>query len=404
MSALSSSLKAIVKDNTPKLSKIVHIITDEKFIDMAFREFEAVAPRQNILVMIGENKPLRYVRNKEVRFYSLKHAIQVISSNEYAAVVFHSLGDVLLLKDIPNGKKVFWLGWGYDYYDRLLAGAYPDGLILPMTRSLLFKVQKRGKLRTLLSIFRAVAKRILGRSFRYSPVLSRIDYFSPVLDIEYQMARELNPSFKPDYICWNYGTVEDDLCNSNADSSANGENILIGNNATPENNHLEVFELITKYVDLTGRKIFVPLSYGPGWYKEKIVAAGHQFFGGQFVPLTDFMPKDAYIELLNSCGYVFMNHLRQQALGNVCIMMLKGAKIYINPKNPLYNWLSKRGAIIHSIDELMTENLTKLTTLTPLSSDAQQKNCSVVKNHWGRDAQRKKTRQLIDIALGAARC
>ena len=37
--------------------------------------------------------------------------------------------------------------------------------------------------------------------------------------------------------------------------------------------------------------------------------------------------------------------------------------------------------------------------LTPLSDEERAVNMEVIKRHWGRDVQRKKTRALIDVAL-----
>ena len=83
-----------------------------------------------------------------------------------------------------------------------------------------------------------------------------------------------------------------------------------------------------------------------------------------------------------------MNHLRQQALGNICMAMLMGAKVYLNDKNPLSNWLGLRGAVFGSIDKLDME---------PLSIEAREKNYRLIHSHWGRNAQRQKTRRLLEV-------
>ena len=383
------------------LRKIAHVIVDDKFIDMAFREFEAVAPGQNQLVMLGDYRPLHYVRSAEVGFYSTKQARRFIRSDECAAIVFHSLyvGFLPLLQDIPANKKVFWLGWGYDYYDRLLSGAYPEGLFLPRTRSLLPDARKRGAIRAVASACKTGIKRALARSTQ-DELLSRVDYFSPVIDSDYEMAIQLNPWFRPRYVTWNYGTMEDDLSSDELASKLLGDNILVGNSAAPENNHIEVFELLERNVELTDRQIIVPLSYGDESYKEKIIIYGQAILGNRFVPVPDFLDKESYFELLQSCGYVFMNHLRQQALGNICIMMLKGAKIYMNSQSPLYRWLIAKGGLIQSIDSLAKRAEGAKHILRPHCEEHRFANAEVIKGHWGQEIQRAKTRRLVDIAMG----
>ena len=368
---------------------------------MAFREFEAVAPGINRLVLVGQKRNLNYIKNKDVRFYTTVQTRDFICSKDCAAVVFHSLGDATLLKYTPTDKPIFWLGWGYDYYECLLSNAYPDGIILPGTGKLLASNPKPSMLRIAIIVTKSFAKWLIGHKARNQhEFFSKINFFSPVIESEYHMACQFNPWFKPLYISWNYGTVEGDFCTDNNLESPLGEDILVGNSATPENNHLEIFEALERHVDLTNRKIIVPLNYGDEWYKERIISIGKYKFGDQFVPLTNFLPKDAYIELLQNCGYVFMNHLRQQALGTICIMMLKGAKIYMNHQSPLYYWLIENGAVIESIDSAFQTTEHTKQTLKSLTEVDRLSNISIIKNHWGQTAQRQKTRHLIDIALG----
>ncbi|MCX7161726.1 MAG: TDP-N-acetylfucosamine:lipid II N-acetylfucosaminyltransferase [Rhodocyclales bacterium] len=392
-----------MNSETTATRKIAHIILDEKFIDMAYREFEAVAPGKNILVMLGRPRPLRHVRSTDIMFLSVRRARHLVQSEECGAVVFHSLADEMLplIRHIPPAKKVIWLGWGYDYYGRLLAGAYPEGLLLPLSRQLLENAPRPGRVRALASACERWINLALGNSVRYhSTLLRRVDYFAPVIDSEYRLACQLNPWFRPACASWNYGTVESDMGGAQPTEDPLGGNILIGNSATIENNHLEIFELLLRHVDLSGRQIIVPLSYGDDWYRDRIVASGQHLFGDRFVPLTSFMDRQAYVEVLHGCGHVFMNHLRQQALGNICIMMLKGARIYMNPLSPLYSWLTDKGGVISSVAELESAACGAKVGLMPLDERERAINAAVVKGHWGQEIQRTRTRRLVEVALG----
>lgn len=385
---------------------IYHLVVDDKFIDMALREFEAVAKGQNQAIILGEPRELKYVKNTHVVFMDAARLKQAFRSGDCQAVIFHTLHErsLPLLAAVPEGKPTFWLGWGFDYYGRLLSAAYPNGLLLPRTAALRDKLRKEGlsfqKLPTkVVNRLRRLLTKLLGRSVAFSPSsLNRLDYFIPIIEPEYTLASSLNPWFRTEYVCWNYGTVEDDMSNGTMLTSP-GRDILIGNSASFENNHLELFELLAEHFDLEDRKLVTPLSYGNPWYAEKVIAEGNRLFGDQFVPLTDFLPKEEYIEILDSCGHVFMNHLRQQALGNICIMMLKGAKIYLNPVNPLYAWLSEQGAFIEIIDGSTVGSPQKSKNLCSHSDLQRQTNRQVIMNYWGREAQRVKTKRLVDVAL-----
>lgn len=390
------------KDSVNSKSHIVHIVRDEKFIDMAYRQFEEAAPGKNRLIAIGKPHPLRFVKSTPIEFLSVGEARRHIASADCEAVVLHSLLKTLLVPGIPSDKTVIWLGWGFDYYDRLLSNEYPNGLLLPETKKLTADhntVGLNGLLQRAVRLKKA-CESLMVQALGYGDrqVLERVDYFAPVLDTEYEMAARFNPWFKPAYIEWNYGTVENDLGGVGDANEAPGENILVGNSAEPANNHLEVFALLKRYADLSQRQIIVPLSYGENWYKQAILKAGREMFGDRFVPLMDFLDKETYANLLQSCGYVFINSLRQLAMANICIAMLNGSKIFLNSANPAYSWLSSRGCILESISKLSESDMTKYE-FTPLTWDERARNSHAVTSHWGREAQRIKTKHLVALAL-----
>ncbi len=367
---------------------------------MAIREFDAIAPGKHFLVLLGKKRNLQFIKKTSVNFMSLKEAKALLQSDKCDAVIFHSLPNYFLplLNSISSKKKVFWLGWGYDYYVRLLSPAYSNGLLLQKTKALLQQYHKREVLKRLIYSIKSFIKPTVDCSSIYQQnLIKRIDYFCPVIEPEYQIAKKLNPWFSAKYLCWNYGTVEDDLSDGN-ELFISGNNILIGNSATFENNHLDAFDYLIKNYDITGRKIIVPLSYGNEWYAKKVADEGRRLFGKNFIPLFNFLPKDEYLKLLDSCGHVFMYHLRQQALGNICIMMQKGAKVYLNRDNPLSEWFSTKKAHFENTDNTSGQLYIK-KQLFALNKKEKIKNRQVILNHWGREIQRKRTQTLVSIAL-----
>jgi dTDP-N-acetylfucosamine:lipid II N-acetylfucosaminyltransferase len=385
------------------MSYIVHVAHDEKFIDRGFRQFETVAPGQNRLVMRGKPRPLQFVKNNQVHFCSIREIKALFHDEQCIAVIFHSLHDFTLLKHAPTNKPVVWIGWGYDYYGILLSAAFPDGLLLPKTRELLS--ERSPVRRSIPSMCRSVVNRVLGRSARYhSRLLTKVSIFSPVLHLEYRMACQLNPWFKAKYIPWSYGLDAHDAISSGLPHDSQRPNILIGNSASYENNHIEIFDVLERHVSLADRKLFVPLSYGgDNWYRETIIGLGKRKFGDQFVPLTDFMPIDEYTALLRSCGHVFMNQLRQQGAGNICIIMQNGGKIYMNRRSPLYRWLVAEGGAVEAIDAIGHPPGSRAMSLTPLSMPDQLKNIHIINAHWGPEAQSRNMRRLINELMNEAR-
>lgn len=374
---------------------IIHFILDEKFTDMAIREFEVAMPQLNKWLILGKPRKLIHSRNSAIEFISHRSAISLVKSNICSGVIFHSLNDsfIPILEATPFEKNTIWIGWGYDYYGTLIRNLHPEGLLLEESKKLM---NLKPWYEKAVPWAKDVVRLLLGRHSR-NPVkaMERVSFFSPVLDIEYDIAKQENPKFNAQYICWNYGTFEDDL-HPSPEATISGQNILLGNSATPENNHIETLISLAKHYDIGDRKIITPLSYGDPWYAERIVKFGEQTFGNQFHPLTDFIEKNEYLEIINSCSHAFMNHLRQQALGNVCSLLLNGAAMYMHPRSPLYAWLNKRGVHIFPIQNCAPQIRLPLHKLTPTQH---QQNVAALQVHWGRAAQHKKTLALAALAL-----
>ena len=112
-------------------------------------------------------------------------------------------------------------------------------------------------------------------------------------------------------------------------------NIIIGNSATPTNNHLEAFLAIEHFKNQC-INIYCPLSYGDLEYGKKIAKIGKEKFGDKFIPIFDYMSPNQYAQLLSKMHIAIFAHNRQQATGNIEILSYYGAKLYL--KNDIATW------------------------------------------------------------------
>lgn len=377
--------------------KIIHLVVDDKFIDSAIREFEGVSPGVHEYLLVGGGSPpYRYVRSPLIQAVSRGACLARLNQPDVAAIVCHSLplSTLLMLPEMPAQPHVIWLGWGYDYYG-LLMDAFPEGLFMPDTARLMGRLQPRGGLPRAGSMRSSVlsAARPYAKPSRTElSALQRVDFFSPVLPNEYTLLTQHQPQLRARFIRWNYGTAEDDMSLGTAPRHVLGDDILVGNSATPANNHLECFASLARQPDLDGRRIVVPLSYGDGdgTYTRHVVQAGQKHFGSRLVPLLDYLPKDRYIEVLTSCGHVMMNHIRQQAMGNLIISGLLGARIHLNRRNPVASWMKKLGLPISDLAQ---------PALQPLTEADAEAQVHLLQAEYGRSTQRQRTRLLVDTAL-----
>jgi len=376
---------------------ILHIVPDEKFIDAAYRSFEATNLDNNEFVIIGKKHPLRYIKKTPIRFIERREFWSkkfVNSLKNYDIVCLHWMDDakMQLLARVDKSVKFVWIGWGGDYYD-LITGDTTK-LLKPKTLTLFQKHRIQTSSLPLKSKVKQIIKRIIYKKIEKQHIINRIDFFAPVLYEDYKLLLKAIPDFKPHYLAWNYGTLEDDMIKGFENHVISGSNILIGNSATYENNHLDVFEHV-KHLNLGGRQILAPLSYGDMLYREFVTSEAKILFGEQFVSIEGFMPISEYVSMLSSCSVAIMGHLRQQALGNIVIMIYLGAKVFLDKHNPVYLFFKKHHTLIYTLDEIEVEVDNALT------SEEIEFNRNILRQHWGREAIHTKTMNLIETVKQA---
>jgi hypothetical protein len=370
---------------------ILHIVPDEKFIDMAYNMFEKASPNNNEFMVVTKQKSFKYIKTTPVtKITPIEFSNKKFMNNlkQYEFVVLHWLDffKMRLLLKVDKNIKFVWIGWGGDYYDyiKLKNGS----LLLPKTEKVSHLISKQNK--SVKSHIKSLIKKFYFFGNRKLRAINRINYFAPVLENEYQLMQNSLQRFEPKFLDWNYGTLEDDFIRGYEDAAICGNNILIGNSATLPNNHLEAFDTL-KVLNIDNRKVIAPLSYGDEHYANLIIESGKKFFGNAFEPLTEFMEIDEYVQKIASCSVVIMNHLRQQAVGNIIIMLYIGAKVFLNKENPAYIFLKQNGIVLFSLEELTQDQID-----TELSIDQIENNRAALRKLWGREVALKKTQQLIN--------
>lgn len=310
------------------MKKILHVCSDEKFIDFAINNFNAITHVKNDFVVISKEKSLKYIKSKHVTIKSKSaFLLQILISRlkEYDAVVFHSLNDVfkLFIRLIPQRLNICWIGFGFDYYDY--------NQILPGR-----KVVKKG-----------IKYFIKNRIFNLDASYQRINYFCPVLESEFEEA-STRLRLNAQYIDWNYGS-SDKIVDKLKNDYVDGDSILLGNSASETNNHLEIIDELVKLNET--REIIVPLSYGNSNYAEMIIAK-LKSTSLNYTVLRDFLTQEEYFSILKRCAFVIMNHKRQQAAGNILIMLSLGAKVFLDKDNPLYHYFKCLGFKVFNKENL----------------------------------------------------
>jgi len=356
--------------------KIIHIFHDDKFIDGAIKLFEEVAPKiSEYYVVKKKGIALQYVKSDQIIRIDLddnnerETFLESVNSEVNSVIFVHAL-DYTQQKVVLRINKAIpkvWFIWGYDLYltwpllhktlylikTKKLLGVksnYKTNLLSSSVGFFLFKNH------LLLKTFSKKTHVLLGEIFDtdFYKAARMIDYVAPIVPTEMEIIKGMKLPAK--YVPFEYVCLQDLLGDKINETVYGKPNIMVGNSADPSNNHVDVFEKLAK-MDLKGRKIYVPLSYGGNdFYKKAVIEEGRRLFKDNFHPLTDFMPLEKYNEVLLSCGTLILNHVRQQAVGNIVVMGYLGAKIYLNNASPVYKYYKQQGIVISSTNELADNN------------------------------------------------
>jgi dTDP-N-acetylfucosamine:lipid II N-acetylfucosaminyltransferase len=362
--------------------RIVHLDTGDKFTPLARSLFEQAFEKQNLwLIQRPRSGAFRHVSAAPdvVVLSSLRTRMARIARELRQAdcVVVHVMTPSFAksLRDVHERCLVVWISGGGDYMQLLEPRL--GGLLLPRTAELQRRLQTpRGALAAAWARWRSRRQAAPAAV----SIAHRIDVFS-ANPVDAEMLREALPALRAPLHTIPSFTVEDMF--AAGPGAMRGPDVLLGNSANPSGNHLEALELLRHRLPEGGR-IVAPLSYGkshPG-YAQAVMAAGRAAFGERFEALTEWMPIEAYNTRIAGCGVVLMNHRRQQAVGNICAALYRGASVYLRRDNPLWRFFGELGVVLHAIDTLQADPQAPLQALSP---QQQQRNRQAVVARYGRE-------------------
>lgn len=361
------------------MGKILHLITDEKFTDNVIENFESVYNNNVFFILKDENsKPLCKTKNFNIIIGTEKlFSVENVDS-EVNAVVVHGLNYIFskLILQLDSKIKVAWFAWGFDVYK---LPKFINRLYGPLTLDYLnqydskFRVtNKIKKHRFLRSLYYKYIKKSDDFYSIYEKAHKKIDFFCSYIKEDFDLFIKYYPN-KLIYQEIGYFTIKQYLSGQiDLKITSTASNVLIGNSNTTENNHLDVFDFL--YKQDFKKILIVPLSYGvDNNYKTVTVEKGKVLFGENFVPLLDFMDREAYLTMLSNCSIAIFYHFRQQAMGNILALLYMGVRVYLSEKNPVYHYLKRIGIVVFNLDTDFV-----VYTNTILESKDKELNCKIL--------------------------
>ena len=240
---------------------ILHVFDDEKFFDSASDFFDSISGIENLYYMyMPDNMAFKFIKkNEKINIItSYQKYISFFSAPFIDGIYFHSLNFKYYkyFKYISPEKKVIWWSWGYEIYHpvRLLQPLIKLDLFKPKTRAYVWKRRKLIK-----NVFRLLYYVLIYCHDNYirKKVLARIDYFTPVIPLEYTLLVKKHSIFraKPFLLGLGPGISQ----KNEFVYHEKAKYVLVGNSLSYTNNHLDIFFIISKY-KLENQKIVVPIN------------------------------------------------------------------------------------------------------------------------------------------------
>lgn len=339
---------------------ILNFIKDTYFTDDIIRCHDMASDGcKHIYVLVDPlfSRPdLRYIKqNQRVMRVKSGNVKYFIKQNKADAIFLHGLFSMPLsiIHEVPKDIKVFWFSWGYDIYGNDNISLVKMPLFHEKTQEAISIINKsfNKRIKNALTYIPHKIKESFIYHF-YIKAVSRIDYYSGVLPIEYSLCSQ-SPYFKAQEVRYSYFPFEI-FSEFNNHTFHRGNNILIGNSADMKNNHLDILPYLKNASPFCSNFI-LPLSYcEENKYKKIVTQEYSNALGKNLVVIKDFLPIDEYVEILHGCKAGIFFHERQQGMGTIMMLLVMGCKVFLSETSVVYKHFCSIGVKVYSVQTELT--------------------------------------------------
>jgi len=333
---------------------VLHFVTDEKFTDYAIAQFSAPDMHSDIVCLNTSDHMNLVTLRQHVRVMCpyTREFMDFLDKNlsKYAAIVLHGMHwgpwQNVILHKVPANVKVAWYFWGGEIYAR---SDVRINQYAPFTKFVV-------KIRDIKKFF-TNTKKNTDWELPYE-MYKRVDYCLTAEHEEYEYAKAFlqNDMEFIWYTCYDI----DAMLGSLKDASCNGNNVIVGNSATGDCNYFDVLPRLRRALK-PEQKVILPLSYGAPWISKVVPKYAKLFLGKASQPLLDFMPREEYNKILQSCSIMIMDQYVPQAQGNILTGLWLGMRVYMSEKSIAFKFFKRLGFKVFSFEsEFKKYGLTSL--------------------------------------------
>lgn len=357
--------------------KNLHLMMDHNFVETPRNQFERYYPGENKYVIHTTNIPAtakKHPGDFEILNLRLpesqKRIIDMARAEGVERILLHGLNRcqteiVTALRQNP-GVKVYWIFWGYDMYETL---AYEKGYKLIDEP---FNPLRHDSYQKPYPILKW-ARKLRGTYYPdgYKRLMTMVDYFCFWNKFDYELLRR-NFDLPIKYKMYAYGASErgDQNIFRHEPRERETKCVMINHQASIFGNHTTIFKRLSE-IDKDNELVKIaPISYGLPVQQQRIKREGEKYFGDKFKPVTEYLPRDKYFELIDNADVAIFGQKRQEASGNIIQLLRNGTKVFLRNDNNLLQYYRSKGYIIFSFED----DLKDMSSLRALTVEEQQHN------------------------------
>lgn len=328
---------------------ILHIHITPAFISGSNNHYKK-ASFNNSVILIGEKRDLQ---NKDMLYYNssvedLNAIVELCNKNDMVILYCLNGENSYIANRIQKEIKVIWRFFGMELYGKMADYVYSD-----TTARILRKANS--PLRKGVGRIKGLINKNINYDSEFEEAINRTDYFLGLSIEEYDFLKKHWPNLPP-FKQLPYEQMEA----KNIENKKKSNKILIGNGRSAYNNHIDILNIIEQ--DNAEHEYSFQLMFNYGYspvYADKVRVKARK--NHKINIIEELMPLDEYQLFFNSIDAFVLNSYRQMAMRAVFESLKAGAKVYLNKKNVMLEWLRKEGFLVFTIsdfkEDLASQNL-----------------------------------------------
>jgi len=331
--------------------KLIHIFTDQRFIYNA-EIFDNELIENTVLSLNASESKESLPRNINCLVINESDLINVVKRcNKADMVVLWSLNEInqKIALAIEKDIQIAWRFYGYELYGKIPGFLYSPSTLKLLENSFKGNLKRIPFIRSLVN--KKKQKREYERNELFSSSVKRINYFLGLFEEEYFFLKNIFHDLPP-FIKLPISAPDRNYSYHKAQKK--GRKVIIGHNAFPINNHIDILEIIKRTVYNKGYRFCLLMNYGgSALYKVKIKSYTDRMPDVHVI--ENHIPKDEFDFFYSDVSTFVLNAYRQCGMANVYMALFNGVKIYLNRKNIVYDLLLKEGFMVFSVEDFASD-------------------------------------------------